>query len=468
MSEIIKTEYRLQNNGAEYDLGQGFKTRAYLITLTKEEALARFDAHKSVYFIYKNNRIYHDNCRKVVKNRQYLIDQYDVYHEQCGCLASKTMLSDTECQVLNDLAAQAKMDSWFSIQTYDKSYKIFDLETNRIKTLRDGLITFIGGLTYLQNYTWSTNGLRTICYLLDRFDLIHRVRYSKMENADEYMKRVFDKHFVCASCWNALELDEMIEDPHGNGGLDDFQCPYCLSIGKIGYLNGMFCSNDTVPNKLKLREYNLIKHLIKQSSIDHLIRLNILKDCCCDTVLCEFIDCETGMHFQTLRALKLLYDCSKTEMTELGKTDQETIIQLFDRYGILDETINPVPSEPQKPNPDKDQILKNLIEVLSMQCDRLNIFRIRLEEAGIGKDLLEKMGFNIVLSIQSTEGQERIFFGSMEAAQDELKRRYMQARKDPACDRGFLSDTHTYGYVVRDQDRFNSETLFEIDQIFGN
>lgn len=468
MSEIIRTEYLLQDNGKEYDTGKGIARKAYLVTLTKKDALARFDARKPVYFIYRNNRFYKENCRKIVKNRQYLINHYDVYHEQCGYIASQYVLSDTEQDVLNDLAKQSKMDCWFSFEVCNGRYRIEDRESNQLRSLHDGIAQLVEGLTYLQDYTWDQNGLRTICCLLDRFDLIDQVDYSSVEPVSAYMERMFANRFKCQSCCNPLSLDEMEEDTSGEGKLEDFQCPYCKAVGKIATFPYKTYSQDTVPYVLFAYEINLIKYLIERSSIDHLIRIALIDEVHEGKAPCKFLHYATGSHYPMREALQLVYNHSHEAIQSLSVLEREALDRLFDRYGVSGDTAKSVLSEPQKALPDKEQVIRNLIEALSTQCDRLDILRTRLEGVGIGKDLLDQIGFNVVLSIQSTEGQERIFFENMEEAKSELKRRYMQARKDPACDRGFLSDTHTYGYVVRDQDRFNSETLFEIDQIFGN
>lgn len=83
-SNFVKTDVLLSDNGREFDLGSSRKSEVYLGVLSKEDALRLFDEGKTVYFIYHNNRIYHCNCRKVCKNRDYLIDHYEVYHDACG------------------------------------------------------------------------------------------------------------------------------------------------------------------------------------------------------------------------------------------------------------------------------------------------------------------------------------------------------------------------------------------------
>lgn len=86
MKNIIKTDVLLDNGGREYDLGRGYYRPVYLKVLTKEEAVDAFNNGKRVYFIYKNNRIYHTDCRKVCTDLDYLKDHYDCYHEVCGVL----------------------------------------------------------------------------------------------------------------------------------------------------------------------------------------------------------------------------------------------------------------------------------------------------------------------------------------------------------------------------------------------
>ncbi len=85
-TKFIKTELLLSDNGKEFDFGSSRKNTVFLKVLSKEDALNLFDAGKRVYFIYENERIYKKNCRKVCKDRDYLIDHYDCYHEMCGVL----------------------------------------------------------------------------------------------------------------------------------------------------------------------------------------------------------------------------------------------------------------------------------------------------------------------------------------------------------------------------------------------
>lgn len=86
MENIIRTDVLLDNSGREYDFGRAHYGTAYLKVLTKDEAIDAFKNGKRVYFIYKNNRIYYMNCRKVCRDLNYLKDHYDFYHEVCGVL----------------------------------------------------------------------------------------------------------------------------------------------------------------------------------------------------------------------------------------------------------------------------------------------------------------------------------------------------------------------------------------------
>lgn len=86
MDNIIRSDVLIDNSGREYGLGRGYKRTVHLRALTKDEAIDAFQRGKRVYFIYKNNRIWHTNCRKVCTDLDYLKDHYDWYHEVCGVL----------------------------------------------------------------------------------------------------------------------------------------------------------------------------------------------------------------------------------------------------------------------------------------------------------------------------------------------------------------------------------------------
>ena len=80
----IKTEILFDNKGSEFNSGKITRKEVWMHPISKEEALKRFDEGKQVYFIYQNEQSYKTNCRKVCRDREYLIDHYDVYHETCG------------------------------------------------------------------------------------------------------------------------------------------------------------------------------------------------------------------------------------------------------------------------------------------------------------------------------------------------------------------------------------------------
>ena len=86
MKNMICTNVLLSDNGREYDLGRAVYRTVFLRVLSKEEAIEAFNNGRRVYFIYKNNRIYYTNCRKVCKDLNYLKDHYDCYHEFCGVI----------------------------------------------------------------------------------------------------------------------------------------------------------------------------------------------------------------------------------------------------------------------------------------------------------------------------------------------------------------------------------------------
>lgn len=80
----IYTEILLGDNGKEFDTGKVTRRPMELETLTLEEALERFDAGKRIYFIYQDHERYDYNCRKICKDRDYLIEHYNFYEEVCG------------------------------------------------------------------------------------------------------------------------------------------------------------------------------------------------------------------------------------------------------------------------------------------------------------------------------------------------------------------------------------------------
>lgn len=83
-TSVIKTDVLLTDDGREFNSGSSESNKMYLIPLSKEKALQLFDEGRRVYFIYPNDRTYRCNCRKVCKDRDYLIDHYDAYHNVCG------------------------------------------------------------------------------------------------------------------------------------------------------------------------------------------------------------------------------------------------------------------------------------------------------------------------------------------------------------------------------------------------
>lgn len=80
----INTKILLGDDGKEFDTGRVTRKSVTLETLTLEEALKRFDEGKRVYFIYRNHKRFHCNCRKICTDRDYLIDHYRCYQEVCG------------------------------------------------------------------------------------------------------------------------------------------------------------------------------------------------------------------------------------------------------------------------------------------------------------------------------------------------------------------------------------------------
>lgn len=177
---IVKTTLLLSDNGKEFDTGRITRKTAYLATISKEEALKRFKEHKRVYFIYEDERIFHENCRKVATNASYIRHHYEVYFECCGYLATKNRLSDQEYDVLNSLAHKSGMDCWFSLRKTDEkdqqsSNYVRDLESDNILSLSDGLTLFAEGLLKLDSCGLSKVDLETATILFDRFGLLEQV-----------------------------------------------------------------------------------------------------------------------------------------------------------------------------------------------------------------------------------------------------------------------------------------------------
>ena len=86
----ITTKILLSDNGKEFDSGSAVRRDLELRVLSKEEALRLFDEGKRVYFIYPKTIIYREACRKICKDRIYLIEHYDFHKDVCGIAIRKT------------------------------------------------------------------------------------------------------------------------------------------------------------------------------------------------------------------------------------------------------------------------------------------------------------------------------------------------------------------------------------------
>lgn len=140
--KYIKTEILLSDNGKEYDTGSSKRNPTFLRVLSEEEALELFDKGKRVYFIYENNRFYKTNCRKVCKNRGYLIDHYFAYHERCGALVNTIELCTFP-------VADEEYCLFFSVPRDWLSNYLRKIEYNSCRKKSDNLKEF------LENYTWD-------------------------------------------------------------------------------------------------------------------------------------------------------------------------------------------------------------------------------------------------------------------------------------------------------------------------
>lgn len=176
---IVKTTLLLSDNGKEFDTGRITRKTMYLATLSKSDALKRFNSHKRVYFIYENERIFHENCRKVATNESYIKNHYDIYFEHCGYAAPKNQLGDQEYNVLNHLAYKSGMDCWFSLGRINTDSEwedcVYDIESDCTISLVSGLAQFAEGLLKLDSYGLSETDLETATILFDRFGLLEQV-----------------------------------------------------------------------------------------------------------------------------------------------------------------------------------------------------------------------------------------------------------------------------------------------------
>ena len=173
--DLIKTEVWLDNSGREFNTGRHRYSSAYMIPLSKEEALERFDRGEKVYFIYSDEHtmwIYNKKlCRKACKDRDYLIDHYDCYHEVCGIPMPLNHLTDDEYNILQLLSSKSHMDNWFCLIEKDDKDMIRDLEEEKIRSLKNALPDFVEGLTDVDLGWLSEEENEVFLRLVDRFGL---------------------------------------------------------------------------------------------------------------------------------------------------------------------------------------------------------------------------------------------------------------------------------------------------------
>lgn len=177
---IVKTTLLLSDNGKEFDTGRITRKTMYLATLSKSDAIKRFKERKRVYFIYEDERIFHENCRKVATSESYIKHHYEIYFECCGYVAPKNQLGDQEYNVLNLLASKSGMDCWFSLRQINKTDTewedcIYDLESDYEISLVSGLAQFAEGLLDLNCYGLSDADLEVAKMLFDRFGLLEKI-----------------------------------------------------------------------------------------------------------------------------------------------------------------------------------------------------------------------------------------------------------------------------------------------------
>ena len=171
---LIKTEVLLDDSGREFNTGRHRYSTMYMIPLSKKEALRRFDNGKTVYYIYNDpltRRIYNRVCRKVCKDRDYLSDHYEYYHETCGVPMPLNRLTDDEYNVLQLLSSKSHMDNWFWLIEKDGKNMIKDLEEEKIRSLKSALPDLVEGLTDVDLGWLSEDEKDVFLRLIDRFDL---------------------------------------------------------------------------------------------------------------------------------------------------------------------------------------------------------------------------------------------------------------------------------------------------------
>lgn len=174
MKNLIKTGTLLDDSGKEFNLGKHINRTLFMIPLAKEEAIRLFDEGKRVYFIYQDwhtVEIYDGPCRKVCRDRDYLIHHYDLYNEVCGIPMPLNVLTEEEGNALDRLADQSGMDSWFWIIARNNKTVILNYEKNEVESLKSALPKFIKGLADLDNYRISKKQKAAFLQLVERFQL---------------------------------------------------------------------------------------------------------------------------------------------------------------------------------------------------------------------------------------------------------------------------------------------------------
>lgn len=190
--ELIKTKVLLDDSGREFNTGKHRRKPVYMEPLSKEKALELFDKGEKVYFIYQDRHtrwIYGSDCRKLCKDRDYLIDHYDVYHDVCGVPMPRNRLTDEEYNLLNVLATRTGQDCWFWLVerggTNGKPLRdiVKNLEENKFMALRNALPVFAEGIISLDfpYYYLEEEEKDTFLQLLDRFGI--KDEYERLKTA---------------------------------------------------------------------------------------------------------------------------------------------------------------------------------------------------------------------------------------------------------------------------------------------
>ena len=175
MSNVIKINLELDNDGSEYNNGSVISKKLRYVELVPEEtAKVLFLAGKDVYFVYNENNDIHEKWIKRCTDIDYLADHY-TYGEFCGIILNKHMLSDDEYQLVNKLAGLSGMACWFMLRSSGDEYDVYDLEDGVDMSLYKGLKTLSEGISSLDIYSCTDEEKTTFATLCERLNINYSI-----------------------------------------------------------------------------------------------------------------------------------------------------------------------------------------------------------------------------------------------------------------------------------------------------